>query len=152
MPTIKDSNNVVLFSDPVKLYLFKDDKTVKIAFKITDYVVTNREIHQTDFEHILENWNISDGVQGLEMKHDGKIWWYASKFGPRPECIDANMVCINFGRFNFRISEQEMQRISDNYYHQKSNKMHWDTESEKQAIDRKHELAKLIRSKEEGTL
>jgi hypothetical protein len=45
-----------------------------------------------------------------------------------------------------------MQRISDNYYHQKSNKMHWDTESEKQAIDRKHELAKLIRSKEEGTL
>ena len=56
MPTIKDSNNVVLFSDPVKLYLFKDDKTVKIAFKITDYVVTNREIHQTDFEHILENW------------------------------------------------------------------------------------------------
>ena len=23
-----------------------------------------------------------------------------------------------------------MQRISDNYYHQKSNKMHWDTNSE----------------------
>jgi hypothetical protein len=126
MPTIKDSNNVVLFSDPLKIYLFKDDKTVKVSFKVTDYIVTNREFKQEDFEYILENWKIGEGVQGLEMKHDGKVWWYHSAFGPRPECIDANMVCINFSRFSFRISEQEMQRISDNYYHQKSNVMHWD--------------------------
>ena len=26
MPTIKDDNNVVLFSDPFKVYLFKDKK------------------------------------------------------------------------------------------------------------------------------
>jgi len=126
MPTIKDSNNVVLFNDPIKIYLFKDEQLVKVSFKISDYVVTNRDITQESFEHILENYNINDGVQGIEMHDNGKIWWYHSKFGPRPECIPADMVCINFNRFSFRISSDEMNRIKENYYHQKNNKMHWD--------------------------
>ena len=46
MPTIKDNNNVVLFSDPFKVYLFKDKQIVKLSFKITDYVVINREFKQ----------------------------------------------------------------------------------------------------------
>ena len=54
MPTVKDNNNVVLFSDPFKVYLFKDIQQVKISFKITDYVVLGREFKQEDFEYILE--------------------------------------------------------------------------------------------------
>ena len=75
MPTIKDNNNVVLFSDPIKIYLFKDEQLVKVSFKISDYVVTNRDITQESFEHILENYNVDDGVQGIEMHDNGKIWW-----------------------------------------------------------------------------
>tara|TARA_B110001454_G_scaffold215777_1_gene237822 strand:+ start:235 stop:483 length:249 start_codon:yes stop_codon:yes gene_type:complete len=80
---------------------------------------------QENFEYILENWNVGEGVQGLDYG-EGRMWWYHSQFGPRPECIPANMVCINFNRFSFRISVEEMERIKENYYHQKNNKMHWD--------------------------
>ena len=127
MPTILDHNDVVIFYDPLKIYLFKDKQRVKVSFKITDYVVINREFKQEDFEYILENWNIGEGVQGnIRDIDDNKIWWYHSKFGPRPECEPANFVGINFNRYSFRISVQEMERIKENYYHQKSNKMHWD--------------------------
>tara|TARA_B110000211_G_C13796068_1_gene428421 strand:+ start:329 stop:598 length:270 start_codon:yes stop_codon:yes gene_type:complete len=89
-------------------------------------MVTNRDFRQHDFEHILEFWNVGEGVQGIETMGDGKVWWYHSEFGPRPECVPANMVCINFSRFSFRMSVEEMERIKESYYHQKNNKMHWD--------------------------
>ena len=126
MPTILDEDNVVLFSDPIKIYLFKDVKEVKVSFKLTDYLVINRGFSQENFEFILENWKIGEGVQGLKTTEDGKIWWYHGRFGPRPECVPANMVCINFNRFSFRISVKEMERVTENYYNQKNNKMHWD--------------------------
>ena len=44
MNTIVDHNNVVLFSEPIKIDLFKEEKEVKISFKITDYVVTNIKV------------------------------------------------------------------------------------------------------------
>ena len=127
MPTIKDSNNVVLFTEPLKIYLFKDKQKVKVSFKITDYVVINREFEQEDFEYILENWNIGEGVQGnIKDIDNNKIWWFHSKFGPRPECEPANFVGINFNRYSFRISVQEMELMKNTYFHQKTNKMHWD--------------------------
>ena len=70
MPTILDENKVVLFNDPIKIYLFKETEEVKISFKISDYAVMNRQMSQEHFEYILENWNIGEGVQGLEMKHN----------------------------------------------------------------------------------
>tara|TARA_B110001454_G_scaffold176575_1_gene168734 strand:+ start:1010 stop:1390 length:381 start_codon:yes stop_codon:yes gene_type:complete len=126
MPITKDSNNVVLFSDLLKIYLFKDKERVKVSFKITDYVVINREFSQENFEYILENWKIGEGVQKLSTIGDGHIWWFHGRFGPRPECVPANFVSINFNRYSFRISVEEMERITENYYYQKSNKMHWD--------------------------
>ena len=126
MRTILDHNDVVIFYDPLKIYLFKDKKKVKVSFKITDYIVTNQEFKQEDFEYILENWNIGEGVQGIETIDDDKVWWYHSKFGPRPKCVPANFVSINFNRFSLRIPVEEMERIKENYYHQKTNKMHWD--------------------------
>ena len=127
MRTILDNNDVVLFYDPLKIYLFKDKKKVKVSFRITDYIVTNREFKQEDFEYILENWNIGEGVQGnIRDIDDNKIWWFHSKFGPRPECRPANFVGINFNRYSFRISVQEMELMKNTYFHQKTNKMHWD--------------------------
>ena len=126
MPTIKDNNNVVLFNDPIKIYLFKDEQLVKVSFKISDYVVTNRDITQEAFEHILENYNIDDGVQGIEMHDNGKIWWYHSKSGPRPECEPASFAAVNFNRFSFRFSIDTMNKLKETYEHQKNNLMHWD--------------------------
>ena len=127
MPTTKDSNNVVLFSDPFKVYLFKDKNRVKLSFKITDYVVLGREFKQEDFEYILEHWNVGEGVQGgIRDVDDNKYWWYHSKFGPRPECEPANFVGINFNRYSFRFSVLDMISLQNAYLHQKNNKMHWD--------------------------
>ncbi len=127
MPIIKDKNEVVLFSNPIKLYLFKDKQRVKVSFKITDYVVINREFSQDNFEYILENYDIGEGIQGnIKDIDDSKIWWHHSKQGPRPECEPANFIGINFNRYSFRISTQEMDFVYMNYYHQKNNKMHWD--------------------------
>lgn len=126
MPTIKDRDEVVLFSDPIKIYLFKDLGRVKISFKVTDYVVIAREILQKDFETILENWDKGEGIQGLEMKGDGKIWWYHSKSGPRPECEPASFAAVNFNRFSFRFSIDTMKKLKETYEHQKNNLMHWD--------------------------
>ena len=127
MSISKDKNDVVLFSDPLKIYLFKDKQRVKVSFKITDYVVMNREFSQDNFEHILENYNIGEGVQGTVKDIDNsKIWWFRSRSGPRPECEPANFIGINFNRYSFRISLQKMDFIYRNYYHQKNNKMHWD--------------------------
>jgi hypothetical protein len=55
MPTILDENKVVLFNDPIKIYLFKETEEVKISFKISDYAVMNRQMSQEHFEYILEN-------------------------------------------------------------------------------------------------
>jgi hypothetical protein len=127
MPTIKDSNNVVLFSDPFKVYLFKDKKRVKLSFKITDYVVVNREFSQEDFEYILDHWKEEDGVEGnIRDIDNNKIWWYHSKFGPRPECEPADFVGVNINRYSFRFSVNDMESLENAYFHQKNNKMHWD--------------------------
>jgi len=127
MPTIKDSNNVVLFSDPFKVYLFKDKKRVKLSFKITDYVVINREFKQEDFEYILAHWKEEDGVEGnIRDIDNNKIWWYHSECTPRPECAPADFVGINFNRYSFRFSVKDMESLENTYFHQKNNKMHWD--------------------------
>ena len=127
MPIIKDDNNVVLFSDPFKVYLFKDTQRVKISFKITDYVVLGREFKQENFEYILANWNTEEGIQGdIRDVDNNKYWWYHSKFGPRPESEPADFVGINFNRYSFRFSVQEMESLKTTYFHQKNNKMHWD--------------------------
>ena len=126
MPTILDENGVVLFSDPIKTYLFKEAERVKVSFRLTDYLVTNISLSQYNFEFMLENWKIGKGVQQLDTLHHGKMSWTYSKCGPRPARVPASMVCINFDGFNFRISVTEMERVMEDYYYQKDNKMHWD--------------------------
>tara|TARA_B110000285_G_C15032283_1_gene567406 strand:- start:86 stop:469 length:384 start_codon:yes stop_codon:yes gene_type:complete len=126
MPTILDENDVVLFSDPIKTYLFKEKQRVKVSFRLTDYLVTNIELTQETFEFILGHWKINKGIRGLKTLHHGQISWAYSTCGPRPARVPASMVCINFSGFDFRISLKEMERVTENYYHQKDNKMHWD--------------------------
>lgn len=123
----KDDKGVVLFDQPIKIYLFKHEKEVKVSFKLTDYCVTNRTFTQEEFENILENWDVDEGIQGMHLFHENsKIWWYLSRSGPRPVCEPANFVSVNFNRFNFRFSVCTMSTLKLEYARQKNNVMHWD--------------------------
>ena len=126
MNTIVDHNNVVLFNDLIKIYLFKEEKKVKVSFKITDYIVTHFSISQDQFEEILAKWKTEDGIQGMETNDCGKIWWYYNDCGPRPARLPASYVTVSFKRWNFRFSVAEMLKLKTEYLRQKNNKMHWD--------------------------
>ena len=126
MNIIVDHNNVVLFSETIKIYLFKKEKEVKISFKITDYVVTNIKVTQEQFEEILAKWKTDDGIQGMETNDCGKIWWYYNDCGPRPARLPASYVNVSFKRYSFRFSVAEMVKLKEEYFRQKNNKMHWD--------------------------
>ena len=54
MSTIVDHHNVVLFNDLIKIYLFKEEKKVKVSFKITDYLTTHFAVTQEQFEEWAE--------------------------------------------------------------------------------------------------
>lgn len=126
MNTIVDHNNVVLFNDLIKIYLFKEEKKVKVSFKITDYIVTHFSVSQDQFEEILAKWKTEDGIQGMESNDCGKIWWYYNDCGPRPTRVPASYVTVSFKRYNFRFSVGEMLKLKTEYFRQKNNKMHWD--------------------------
>ena len=119
-----DLNNVVMFKQDVKAYLFKESQAVKISFRVSDYMVVNLHISQEDMEHILQHWRT--GVHGLETG-SGRVWWYHKDRGPRPHCIPADYVSIDFLHYNFRISVHTMLQLQDSYNYQKNNHIHWDT-------------------------
>ena len=126
MNTIVDHNNVVLFNDLIKIYLFKEEKKVKVSFKITDYIVTHFAVSQDQFEEILAKWKTEVGIQGMETNDCGKIWWYYNDCGPRPIRVPASYVTVSFKRYNFRFSVAEMVKLKTEYLRQKNNKLPWD--------------------------
>ncbi len=118
-----DENGVWRMDKPVKLYLFKDEDTVKVSFRITDYCNVGRQFSKDQMQFICDNYE--EGVEGLET-NNGRIWWYLSHSGPRPEQVPCKFVQINTGPFSFRLSVQQMKDLVADFEHQKNNKMHWD--------------------------
>lgn len=118
-----DRDGVWRMSQPIKLYLFKDEESVKISFRVTDYMNIGRSMSEEHFQYICDNWR--EGVEGLETK-SGKYYWYLSKSGPRPEQVPCEFVQINTGPFSFRISVKQMEELVAEFDKQKITKMHWD--------------------------
>lgn len=118
-----DDNGVYLMTEPVKLYVFKREKRVKLSFRVTDYCAIHRHMSIYNFQYICENW--LKGVEGLETE-EGKWYWYYSPCGPRPEQEPCEFVGINFGEWSFRINVQQMMALVDTFQFQMNNKMHWD--------------------------
>lgn len=120
-----DADGVYLMKLPVKMYVFKDAQEVKVSFRITDYCVINRTMTIEQMQTICDNWDVGEGIQGMKID-GGKIFWYRSRSGPRPEQIPADFVVINTYPFSLRISTPEMRKLVENFKYQLNNKMHWD--------------------------
>ena len=118
-----DINGVWRMSKPFKVYLFKNEDEVKLSIRVTDYFNVGRHFTIEQFQHICDNWRT--GVEGLETK-SGRIYWYLSKSGPRPEQVPCQFVQVNTGPFSLRFSVKEMEELVAEFEHQKNNKMHWD--------------------------
>ena len=73
-----DRDGVWRMSQPLKLYLFKDEES-QDKFRVTDYMNIGRSMSEEHFQYICDNWR--EGVEGLETK-SGKYYWYLSRSGP----------------------------------------------------------------------
>lgn len=123
-----DENNVWRMSEPLKIYVFKDESTVKISFRVTDYVNFSRQMSIEQFQHIADNWEHGpdgEGVQGLHTR-DGKYWIYRSRSGPRPERVSADFVVVNIGGWSLRYPTEYWRGIMAEFQRQLTEKNHWD--------------------------
>lgn len=111
------------FSDPIKIYVFKDQGEISISFMISPGCVINKDMSIADFQTICDDWRT--GVEGLETDM-GKVWWSHRRFGPRPDMNPADFVAISFNDWNFRITTQEMEQLVETFNYQLNNKNHWD--------------------------
>lgn len=115
--------DILEFTDPVKIYVFKEQQEVSVSFLVTSACVITRWISLKDFQYICDNWRT--GVQGLETNM-GRVWWSHRDTGPRPECMPADFVAISFGDWNFRISTEFMTQLESTFRQQLNQENHWD--------------------------
>ena len=89
-------------------------------------MVLKTKFTQEEFDKIESDWKIEDGIQGLKTEYNGKIWWERRTVGPRPECIDCDLVAIDINDFNFRFETKYIEAMCEEYNIQKNNQQHWD--------------------------
>lgn len=116
------------FTQPHKLYLFKDRDHVNLSLKISDDCVIGYNFTSVEFEQVLAAW---DGPDGIELKTHNAHFSIAHKhFTPRPERAHASYVrwsvFINGMSFHHRLAFADMEGMRKDYFYQKNNRMHWD--------------------------
>lgn len=115
--------DILEFTAPIKIYVFKNENRVKISFMLSPHCVMGRWISIEDFGYICENWRT--GVEGIETDM-GRVWWSHRDCGPRPECLPADFVAISFNDWDFRISTEFMQQLEHTFHQQLTGENHWD--------------------------
>lgn len=112
----------MIFSTPIKLYYFKEEKQISFSIRVTDGFVNTYRFTEQQFDNIVDKWNQSGGI---EFKTDNGSWMFQhKKRGPRPICEPSNYVRIDFWRdeqsFHYRISYDEMIAVVKDYFYQKA--------------------------------
>lgn len=115
--------DILEFTKPIKIYVFKSTNEVKLSFLISAHCVRDIWMSIEHFKHICDNWRT--GVSGLETDA-GKFWWEHRTCGPRPECEPADFVAISWSDWNFRISTAFMKELVDEFNNQITMSNHWD--------------------------
>jgi hypothetical protein len=114
------------FSQPLKIYLFKDRRDVDFAIRVSPNCTNTYHLTQEQFENIIQNWR-----QGIRVK-TGQTGWNIEykKVGPRPECEPASYVRItvwaNGVTTNYRVDYTDMVNLEKDYFYQVNNKMYWE--------------------------
>ena len=120
---------MLIFTTPLKLYLFKDKNRVSLSIKVSDTCVNSYYVDVDDFERILGSWK---KPHGFEIQTTNGYWFFQHKTStPRPECAKTSYVRISVHAsgsttFHYRVSYNDMCNLEKEYFYQKNNKMHWD--------------------------
>lgn len=118
------------FDSVFKLYLMKNTNKVKLAIKVSDNLVNEFFFNQEQFDQIMNGW---ENNKGIEIKVDSINWHFAhKKNSPRPVNQPTSYVKIsayvNSMGLHYRVSYDDMINLKKDYFYQKNNKMHWDTD------------------------
>lgn len=117
--------NILPFDKKLKLYVFKDEDSAQVSFKVNDYCTVNKRFTIDEMRQIVDNWR-DPGVSGLETEDAGRIWWEYRDCGPRPACEPAEFVAVSIQGWNWRLTVAEMQELVDTFHFQLNNTNHWD--------------------------
>jgi len=112
------------FKNTLKIYVFKKENAVQLSFRLSDNAVFTDRLSIPDMHIICKEWN-NGGVNGIETWM-GKVFWEERNVGPRPECKPASFVAIQFNKWNFRLTIEEMEDTIDQFKRQLTGKNHWD--------------------------
>jgi hypothetical protein len=114
---------MIPFTDPIKIYVFKNIDKVKISFMLSEHCVMDRWMTLSEFDTIMCNWK--QGVEGMETSM-GRVWWSHRPFGPRPAQEPADFVAVSFAEWNFRLTTAAMIELEKEYHRQCNTINHWD--------------------------
>lgn len=117
------SDDFIPFTRAVKIYVYKDKNEVSVNFRISDNCVYSDMMTLSQFQYIIDNWQ--QGHEGIETSM-GKVYWERRRLGPRPEQAPCDFVAINFFKWCFRITTEEMFEVEKDFYRQLKGKNHWD--------------------------
>ena len=112
------------FKNTLKIYVFKKENAVQLSFRLSDNAVFTDKVSIPDMHIICKEWN-NGGVNGIETWM-GKVFWEERKVGPRPECNPASFVAIQFNKWNFRLTIEEMNNVVKEFNKQLNGANHWD--------------------------
>ena len=113
----------MIFSNTLKVYYFKEERSVTFSIKVTDNFVNTYRFTESEFDNIVEKWNSKEGI---EFRTNNGSWMFQhKKRGPRPVCEPANFVRIDYWRdeqsFHYRVTYDEMLVAVKDYFYQKAN-------------------------------
>ena len=115
------------YNKNIKLYLFKDLNKVDISFKVTKSLVITYHLTLENIELMLSHWK-----KGINFKNDNFFWYVQhKKSGSKPENKKASFVRCSISKngstFHYRFTYDDFVSLEKDYYFQKNNIMHWDS-------------------------
>lgn len=109
------------FKKEIKLYIIEDG-SVAVGFRVSDTAVVNATFTIEEFQYIVDHWVF--GVEKMESKQSGRVWWSYRDRGPRPECVPMEFVAISIRGYQFRISvagmKDAVEQFEDQLYRYKN--------------------------------
>jgi hypothetical protein len=118
---------MIEYSKTIKIYLFKDKKTVSISFLVSPSLVNQYTLLQNEFENIINNFNNT-----VEFETSKGTYWYIERkeYGPRPDKIYSPYIRVSVSTHglnsHYRFTIEEFSKMISDYKYQKNNKMYWD--------------------------
>ena len=115
------------FKNPLKIYLFKDKKSIDFSIKVSKNCVNVYKLKQQEFEEIITSWKT-----GID-KNIGEIYWCIEHktTTSKPEKASTSYVRISVytnytPSFHYRVDYNDMIETEKDYFYQKNNNMYWD--------------------------